>query len=89
MFGRSDFFATMVLADAYLADGEPELACETALAALTSGEKIRSGRCVSYLREFGDHLALIGELAAVRDFREQASECRLWRIASRDSKPAA
>jgi hypothetical protein len=88
-FGRSDFFPTMVLADAYLADGELEQACGAALAALTAGEMIRSGRCVSYLREFGEHLALIGESAAVRDFREQALECRLWRIASRASKPAA
>jgi hypothetical protein len=88
-FGRSDFFATMVLADAYLAGGEPEQACDTALTALTAGEKIRSGRCVSYLREFGEHLALIGESAAVREFHEQALACRLWRIASRASKPAA
>jgi hypothetical protein len=87
-FGRSDFFATMVLADAYLAGGEPEHACDTALVALTTGEKIRSGRCVSYLREFGEHLALIGDSAAVREFHEQAAACRLWRIASRASKSA-
>lgn len=88
-FGRSDFFATMVLADAYLAGGEPEQACDTALAALTAGEMIRSGRCVNYLREFREHLALTGDCAAVRDFHEQALACRLWRIASRASKPAA
>jgi hypothetical protein len=76
-FGRSDFFATMVLADAYLADGEPEEACATALAALTAGEKIRSGRCVNYLREFREHLALIGDSAPVRDFHEQALATRL------------
>jgi hypothetical protein len=88
-FGRSDFFATMVLADAYLADGEPEQACATALAALTAGEKIRSGRCVNYLREFSEHLTLIGDSAPVRDFHEQALACRLWRIAAQTSQPAA
>jgi hypothetical protein len=88
-FGRSDFFATMVLADAYLADGEPEQACATALAALTAGEMIRSGRCVNYLREFRDHLALLGDSASVREFHEQAHASRLWRIASRPSQPAA
>src|SRR6185437_4477624 len=49
-FVRSDFFATMVLADAYLGAGDLEQACATALRALTAGELIRSGRCVSYLR---------------------------------------
>jgi hypothetical protein len=88
-FGRSDFFATMVLADAYLADGEPEQACDTALAALTAGEKIRSGRCVNYLREFREHLALTGDSAPVRDFHEEALASRLWRIASQASKTAA
>ena len=55
-FVRSDFFATMVLADSYLAAGEAEQACATALAALAAGEQIRSGRCVNYLREFREHL---------------------------------
>jgi hypothetical protein len=43
-FARSDFFATMVLADAYLGAGELEPACETALVALGAGDQIRSGR---------------------------------------------
>jgi transcriptional regulator with XRE-family HTH domain len=88
-FGRSDFFATMVLADAYLAGGEPEQACDTALGALAAAEQIRSGRCVSYLREFREQLARIGDTGPVRDFYEQALGCRLWRIASRASEPAA
>ena len=72
-FARSDFFATMVLADAYLAAGELEQACGTALVALAAGEQIRSGRCVNYLREFRDHLARAGDTAAVREFSEQAA----------------
>ncbi len=55
-FVRSDFFATMVLADAHLAAGELEQACATALRALTDGELIRSARCVRYLGEFQRHL---------------------------------
>jgi hypothetical protein len=81
-FARSDFFATMVLADAYLAGGELEQACSTALAALAAGELIRSGRCVNYLREFREHLGRIGDATSVREFNEQALGSRLWRIAS-------
>jgi hypothetical protein len=88
-FARSDFFSTMVLADSYLAAGEAEQACGTALAALTAGEQIRSGRCVNYLREFRDHLAVADGTAAVRDFGEQAMQSRLWRIAARPDRSAA
>ena len=41
-FVRSDFFATIVLADAHLAAGEVEQACIVAIKALTAGEQIRS-----------------------------------------------
>jgi hypothetical protein len=91
-FARSDFFATMVLADSYLAAGEAEQACQTALAALaalTAGEQIRSGRCVNYLREFRDHLAIADGTATARDFGEQAMQARLWRIAARPDRSAA
>ena len=88
-FARSDFFATMVLADSYLAAGEAEQACQTALAALTAGEQIRSGRCVNYLREFREHLAAVDGTAAARDFGEQAVQSRLWRIAARPARSAA
>ena len=79
----------MVLADAYLAAGDAEQACETALVALVAGEKIRSGRCVNYLREFRDHLAAADGTAAARDFNERAVQSRLWRIAARPEKAAA
>jgi hypothetical protein len=88
-FVRSDFFATMVLADSCLAAGEAEQACETALAALAAGELIRSGRCVNYLKEFRDHLTLAAGTPAVRDFSEQAAGFRLWRIAARPDCGAA
>ena len=87
-FARSDFFATMVLADAHLAAGDLEQGCATALRALTAGELIRSGRCVHYLREFRQHLTRAGDATVVTDFHEQARSSRLWVIASRPDKAA-
>ena len=88
-FARSDFFATMVLADAHLAAGDLEQACATALRALTDGALIRSGRCVNYLRDFRKQLTRAADATAVTDFNEQARESRLWQIASRPDKTAA
>ena len=86
-FGRSDFFVSLVLADAHLAAGDAEQACAMVLKAILSGDQIRSARCVSYLREFARNLPANanGPIAA---FREEAGSCRLWRIASRPDKPA-
>jgi transcriptional regulator with XRE-family HTH domain/tetratricopeptide (TPR) repeat protein len=80
---RSDFFVTMVLADAHMAAGELEQACGVALKALTAGEQIRSARCVNYLREFRQRLAIAGNSRPATEFIEQAAASRLWRIASR------
>jgi tetratricopeptide (TPR) repeat protein len=88
-FQRSDFFATMVLADASLAAGEAEQACAVALQALTAGEQIRSARCVRYLRDFHDRLTSLGEGPLFSDFQEQARGSRLWRIASRPQTRAS
>ena len=73
-FARSDFFATMVLADAHLAAGDLERACATALRALTDGALIRSGRCVNYLRDFRKQLTRAANATAVTDFGERARE---------------
>ncbi|MTD58765.1 XRE family transcriptional regulator [Amycolatopsis pithecellobii] len=75
---RSDFFATMVLADAYLDQGEAEQACKIALDALQIGERLKSARCGAYVGEFRERLSRLGKSAAVADFVEQASETRLW-----------
>jgi hypothetical protein len=75
-FGRSDFFVSLVLADAHLAAGDAEQACAVVLGALSDGDQIRSARCVSYLREFGKHLPASAG-GAVAEFREQASGSRL------------
>lgn len=81
-FMRSDFFVTMVLADAHLASGDLEQACSVALRALAQGEQIRSARCVSYLREFRRKLTDLGNSQATAEFHQQAVSSRLWRIAS-------
>ncbi|MEZ7006948.1 hypothetical protein [Streptomyces sp. AD55] len=75
---RSDFFATMVLADAHLRAGDVEEACRVALDALDLGEQLKSARCVSYLAEFRRNLSASGQSSAARDLAEQAGENRLW-----------
>ncbi len=75
---RSDFFATMVLADAHLHAGDVEEACRVALDALDLGEQLKSARCVSYLAEFRRNLSAAGHSAAARDLADEASEHRLW-----------
>ncbi|WP_197354274.1 hypothetical protein [Streptomyces bathyalis] len=78
---RSDFFATMVLADAHLAAGDAEEACNIALDALDMGTQLKSKRCAGYLAEFRENLAQLGNAAPVRDFSGQAAEHRLWQDA--------
>ena len=87
-FARSDFFVSIVLADAHLAAGDIEQACNVTLHALNAGEQIRSARCVSYLREFIGHLPATSN-RGLAEFREQAAASRLWRIAARPDKPVA
>jgi transcriptional regulator with XRE-family HTH domain len=88
-FMRSDFFAMIVLADAYMDAGELEQACSVALNALTAGDQLRSARCVNYLREFRQRLAAAGNSHSAAEFHEQAVSSRLWRIASRPDKSVA
>jgi hypothetical protein len=78
---RSDFFVTMVLADAYLGVGEEELACQTALDAMTQGERLRSARCARYVRDFRARLAPVASAAAVRQLHEQAAGLAVWQVA--------
>ncbi len=75
---RSDFFATMVLADAHLRAGDVEEACRVALDAMDLGEQLKSARCISYLAEFRQNLTAAGSSAAARDLAEEAREHRLW-----------
>lgn len=88
VFGRSDFFVALVLADAHLAAGDIDQACGVTLKALAAGEQIRSARCVSYLREFIRHLPATSS-RALADFSEQAGQSRLWRIASQPDRAIA
>ncbi|EFE67129.1 regulatory protein [Streptomyces viridosporus ATCC 14672] len=83
---RSDFFATMVLADAHLRAGDVEEACRVALDALDLGEQLKSARCASYLAEFTQSLSQVRS-AVADDFRGQAAEHRLWQMANGLSGP--
>lgn len=75
---RSDFFATMVLADAHAAAGEVEEACRIARLALALGEQLKSARCASYVQEFRGRLNLLGPNAAARELDEEAASHPLW-----------
>ena len=75
---RSDFFATMVLADSYFDQGEVEEACDVALNAIRIGEQLKSARCHSYVEEFRVRLSKVGDSRAVRAFTESAQGARLW-----------
>lgn len=75
---RSDFFVTMVLADAHLDRGDVDEACDVALRALELGEQLKSARCAAYVDEFRTRLSRVGDIPAVRDFTERARETRLW-----------
>ena len=79
---RSDFFVTMVLADAYLGVGEVELACRTALDAMNQGEALRSARCARYVRDFRARLAPIASAAPVRQLHEEAAALAVWQAAA-------
>jgi hypothetical protein len=75
---RSDFFATMVLADARAAAGHVEEACRVARQALALGEQLKSARCAAYVAEFRGHLNGFRGTAAVRELQEEAAGHPLW-----------
>ncbi|MQA05009.1 MAG: regulator [Streptosporangiales bacterium] len=75
---RSDFFAEMVAADAYRAEGEYELATTTALRALRLGEQLDSRRCLAYVNDFRRNLPTDDASAVVREFIEQVEDYPLW-----------
>jgi hypothetical protein len=79
---RSDFFATMVLADAHAAAGEAEEACRVAGLAMVAGEQLKSARCAAYVTEFRRRLASLGPNLAVRELELQVAENPLWLAAS-------
>jgi hypothetical protein len=79
---RSDFFVTMVLADAHLQAGDAEQACYVAIEALRLGDQLASARCARYLRDFHTALTPAASSPAVRDFQEQARTSALWQRAT-------
>lgn len=81
-YARSDFFATVVLADAQLDHDEPERACRTMHAALALGQQLRSARSVTYVAEFRKRLPRFAGTQAVLDLADQAADSRLWLAAA-------
>jgi len=77
-YARSDFFVTMVHADALADQDELQEACSVALDALRIGEALTSARCVTYVREFRKRLGRFDDHPAVCDFTEQAAGHVLW-----------
>ncbi|MFG3214800.1 hypothetical protein [Streptomyces tendae] len=77
---RSDFFATMVQADAHIIQGEIGQGFDIALSALQLGEGLKSARCIQYVREFqGRVTAEMRRATEFRIFEEQARGFRLWK----------
>jgi tetratricopeptide (TPR) repeat protein len=75
---RSDFFATVVLADAQLDHDEPERACKTMLSALEIGRQLHSSRSRTYIAEFRKRLQRFDGTQSVRDLSDEAAESPLW-----------
>lgn len=76
---RSDFFATMVQAEAYINQGDIGRGCDIALSALQLGEGLKSARCVQYVREFqGRVTGGMRRATEFRAFEERARGFRLW-----------
>lgn len=79
---RSDFFATVVLADTQLDHDEPEQACRTMLSALTLGRQLRSARSVAYVAEFRRRLPRFAGTQATLALAEEAADSPLWAAAA-------
>ncbi len=76
---RSDFFATMVQAEAYINQGEIGRGFDIALSALQLGEGLKSARCVQYVQEFQGRVTDgMRRTVEFRDFTDQARSFRLW-----------
>lgn len=80
-FVRSDFFATVVLADSQLDHDEPERACKTMLSALRLGRQLRSARTVAYVTEFRKRLPHFADTQAVVDLADEAADIPMWAAA--------
>lgn len=75
---RSDFFATMVQAEAYIIQGEIGRGFELAVNALNLGEGLKSARCTQYVRDF--QARLTGSMRSAFEFRDFAGQARTFRL---------
>ncbi|MFR9725055.1 hypothetical protein ACL02R_17075 [Streptomyces sp. MS19] len=79
---RSNFFVTMVQAEAYIHHSETGRGFELALDALRIGEGLKSARCLQYVRQLHSRVTdSMRQAAGFRDFEERARGFRLWRQA--------
>ena len=76
---RSDFFATMVQAQALLQAGDLDQACVVSRDALDAGAQLRSARCAQYVRRFRTTLERRAATSPVAlDLADYAADNRLW-----------
>jgi hypothetical protein len=80
---RSDFFATTVQAESYLAQGELDRGLGLTLTALELGESLKSARCQQYMRELRNRITpAMARTGEFRDFSDRATEFDLWTTAA-------
>jgi hypothetical protein len=75
---RSDFFVSMVLADAYAAGGEIEEARRVAAEAFDAAANISSLRTTDYVREFRTRLGAVASGSVQREIDEQFAYFLQW-----------
>jgi hypothetical protein len=76
---RSQFFVTMVLANAHAGPGgDLNEACSVAKDALSIASQLKSARSIAYLREFREHVESRKDAAPVRELAEYAAEHPAW-----------
>ena len=78
-FARSDFFASLALAEAHVAAGDPEQGCIVATQALLAGSDLRSERCKAYVASLRRTLQPFADLPGVRDRLEELGQHQAWK----------
>jgi tetratricopeptide (TPR) repeat protein len=81
---RSNFFVTMVLADAHVGrDGDIAEACRIAMDAVDLASQLKSARSVAYLRDFRSRIEPHIRSAPVRELTDYAADHPAWQASQR------
>jgi hypothetical protein len=75
---RSDFFVTMVLADAHAAAGDIDEAVRVTAQALDIAAGLSSARTTTYMREFRTRLDDVATLSTMKALDDQFADFSLW-----------